>query len=298
LAKPQFPKDSQSRRRLRSQLFAGRTSYRCRRQDEADCDYRFSASQVTRTFDASEKYEWIDGRPVFQPSTGKILFVAAGPGVWNHFRLLDATDGTTTTLVEANDGFHGIFTPSFIGDDGVIFAGMGPQNPNLAQEVHAYLLHPITDWLAYEYRLGGKATTALPEIYAHSLRTNPNTSGVTNLLASRDGKTVVWIDLSSTDPNLKAKFNYEIFKLENGTITQMTNLRTHMAGLALSYDGSTVAFGSDPSRNKADADLFVLELATGAIHPMGLVERMRARPDCVNHDLGSEYTRNPKNAGA
>jgi hypothetical protein len=236
--------------------------------------------QVGQVFDASEKYEWIAGPPVFQPGTGRILYVAEGPGVWQHFRLLDPTNGTARTLMDARKGFFAILKPSFVADDEVIFAGMGPQDSDLKREVDSYLLHPISDSLTYRFRPDDRSETTKPEIYEHSLRTAPQTSGVSNLAASRGGETIVYIDLSVTDPNLKGKFNYEIFKLENGTITQMTNLRSHMARLAIAYDGSTAVFGSDPTRSHA-WDLFILDLRTGALHQTDLLARMLAHPECV-----------------
>lgn len=60
----------------------------------------------------------------------------------------------------------------------------------------------------------------------------------------------------------------------------MTDLRSYSAELSLAFDGSAVAFGSDPSRSKC-VDLYVLDMKTKAVKPTRVIERLRANADAT-----------------
>ena len=75
----------------------------------------------------------------------------------------------------------------------------------------------------------------------------------------------------------RGTYNYELFKLENGKLEALTNLRSHLLSAHVSLDGSTVAFGSDPKRRR-EWDLFILDMKTGKIRATNLLKRLAKHP--------------------
>jgi Tol biopolymer transport system component len=115
----------------------------------------------------------------------------------------------------------------------------------------------------------------LPDVFARK-RLRPGEPGRSFLSAAKDGKRFVFIAQSQTEPRTPGgAFNFELFLFEGGTVKQLTNVRSHLAHAHISYDGSTVAFGSDPTRSY-DFDLFILDLTTGEIRATGLREKLAA----------------------
>ncbi|MCC7166708.1 MAG: hypothetical protein IT565_03980, partial [Rhodospirillales bacterium] len=94
--------------------------------------------------------------------------------------------------------------------------------------------------------------------------------------ASKDGKRIAFIYLSSTAPTIRS-FNYEIYLHEDGKVRQITDLRSLLAWGHISYNGRYVAFGADKTRNR-HYDLFILDLDTGIVKPTGLRDRLAADP--------------------
>ena len=54
----------------------------------------------------------------------------------------------------------------------------------------------------------------------------------------------------SAPKNERGRFNIELYIAGDGVVTQLTDLRTHMAWANLSYDGSRIAFAADKTRRK------------------------------------------------
>src|SRR5262249_7506762 len=150
----------------------------------------------------------------------------------------------------------------------VVFVGMNPSD----RQLHDAAIKggvKDTSGLIYRLKLGGTPQFALNEIFRHTtsiMRPNqPGFPSVLNMAASADGRRVAFIDLSSLDPN--GRYNFAVFLLEGGQVRQMTNLKGSMRGLAISADGSTVAFGYDPAAGKTH-ELYILDVRSGAVQPM------------------------------
>lgn len=207
--------------------------------------------------------------PVFQPGTGKILYVA-GKNADRYFKLLDPADHSEKVILGPEDGYYTIFRPSFVGPDEIIFEALSPRNKELGQVVKALAGPGVA--VAYRLRFGGR-----PEILGRDLQDktlHPDFHELASLAATPDGKTLVYIGLSATHPYTdRRQYNLEIFRLEDGQPRQMTDLRNFSSFLGLSADGSVVAFGSDPTRSKC-VDLAVLDMRAGKVVKTGLLERL------------------------
>lgn len=227
--------------------------------------------------------------PVFQPGTDNILFVTGGPGTRNHLKLVNLSDRTEQTVLEEKDGFRvGILQPSFVSQNEIIFQAISPADTKLTQEVVDISKRPAIGngtsvKMVYRLKIGERPEIILKEITAHSARliTAPVQLGprIGSVSASRDGKAIVFTDLSSVEPHTKGVYNYEIFKLEDGKLTQMTHLLSHLYAARVSYDGSTVAFGVIPKRRVQDVDLFILNVRTGEVRPTHLLKKLAEHPE-------------------
>lgn len=183
-------------------------------------------------------------------------------------------------MLEEDNGFSwAISRPSFIAPDEVVFAATGPYNGDLRQAVIELGLYGgyLADQVAYSMRFG-----ELPQVRPESRHGRPagNLPGnhpLAQFSASQGGRRFVFVNLSDVEPQTKGVgYNYEIFLSENGRIEQVTNIKSFMASINISYDGRTVAFLANDNRT-VDFDLFLLDLETREVRATGLRDRLRAR---------------------
>lgn len=218
--------------------------------------------------------------PVFQPRTNNILYVVGGMGVFHHLRLLNISDRTEAIILDERSGFRvGLDTPYFVGPTEIIFAAIAPADPELVTAV-INIGRRKTDLITYRLLFGGRPEIILKQVQGNTEKIGgarrPN---ISNITASESGKIMVFIDLSATEPYQKGVgYNLDLFKMERGRLTQLTNSRSHLAYAHVSYDGSTVAFGSDPTR-RSQFDLFILDMKTGKARPTHLRKRLVAHPE-------------------
>jgi Tol biopolymer transport system component len=218
------------------------------------------------------------GAPAFHPTMAKLVYVARPNVGWRHLKLLDFIDGNDEILIEQKLGFLAIFNPTFIGPDEIVFTAYSPQHPELQSALERTGRAPRTSAATYKLRIGNHPELAYEDIHRQQRAISPRFGDTSNIAWSRNGRRVVFIGHSATHPNRTGRFNYEIFKLEDGQITQMTSLLSHLARLAISYDGSVAAFGSDPSRN-GRWDLAIVDLSTGSLREVPLLTRLSDTPE-------------------
>lgn len=219
--------------------------------------------------------------PVFQPGTGNILYVAkAGrPHRFPHLRLLNLSDRTETIILDAKRGFRlAIAAPSFVDPTEIIFDALGPVDPELVIAVEN-IGRTKSELIIFGLLFGGRTKIILKNLQSRTQKIigykRPN---ISNITASENGKRIVFIDLSTSKPyQIGVGYNRDLFMMERGKLTQITNLRSHLAFPDISYDGSTVAFGADSSRRK-QFDLFILDLKTGKLRPTNLRDRLAKHP--------------------
>lgn len=218
----------------------------------------------------------------FEPETSRVLYETGYP---HHLILLDPVNHTEQEVLDKKHGFYSISAVSFVDRGEIVFSAMTPEDPRLKAGLDSLNVHLIAGATRYRLKFGGDPEFTMPEIVQHSLSVQDPWgikalgSSVPNVVTSSDGKRTVFIDISSTEPkNPSLQYNYEIFLLEDGKVEQLTNLKSHLQCLAISADGSTVAFGSDPNRIHTH-DLMILDVRTRVVTPMLLAQRFEKSPE-------------------
>jgi hypothetical protein len=185
-------------------------------------------------------------------------------------------------LLEPEQGFRHLAWPSFVSPNEVIFTASTPLNEERKKEAEALGAGKF-DSLAYRMRLGQKPVL-IKELREFAIAQNerlavkPLFIGISNAVASPTGK-IVFFGMNLNEPKDSAgKFNYEVFMLENGKVTQLTDLKSHMARLTISQNGKTVAFGTDSTRT-ASWDLGIFDLKTKELRVVKLAERFEKLPE-------------------
>ena len=223
--------------------------------------------------------------PVFQPGSENVLYVQYNRYLVHQLSLLNLVTHSETTVLDQRHGFiTGIERPSFIGPDNIVFQGTGPVN----QEQRQATLEFVSDYVSrVSYRLtvgDAQAGFLFPEIQKpHKRRLD---QGIASLSANSDGSIIAFAAQPFDTPtNERGEYNYEIFKVENGEVRQLTHLRSYVAYPRISSDGSIVAFGSDPKRVRdgTGLDLFVLDMRTNGITATGLRDRLAGNPEFALH---------------
>jgi len=200
----------------------------------------------------------------------------------------------SSIFLHCDMGFNGYSNVHFISRDEIIFTARRPQNPQLQQQIKAMGIDPVLSSLPYRMKLGGTPELLMPLIqqklnvtrslattekyYANELARGNLFFEITQTAASADGKKIAYISIrDSVDEKNKKSWAYDLFMYENGQVRQITDLKSHMYGIDISADGSTIAFGSDPSRTHS-WDLYILDLTTMQLYKMDLAQRMDANP--------------------
>jgi Tol biopolymer transport system component len=221
--------------------------------------------------------------PVFQPDDKAILYrPSAYP---EHLSLFDISTRTTRDVIPRRPGFYTIFKPSFLDSHTILFAGMGPNDPHTAALVRELGASDASS-IPYRLRLGSTIEVAYPDIVRRhvALRGEPPT----NYSASRDGRRVVFIGRSQSEEErhsheVGGHFRYDLFVIEDGSVRQVTNLKSYISSQTISADGSTAAIGiyakpvSEFRYEKAQDrpfDLWIVDLGTGAVTPTDLLSRI------------------------
>lgn len=217
---------------------------------------------------------WSD--PVLQPGGEKVLFLVKRP---YHLVLFDLKTGQVTKVLDERVGFRfSLGGVRFVGAEEVIFSGMNPMEPSLAQKA-AELQIRASDVAAYRFRFGGQVELVYPTMPT----ADRNDPGVSSISASGDGRKLGFVALSRKIPyNEKGQYNLEFFTLEDGVITQRTDLQSHMAYAQMSSDACAVVFGVKKDREgpRSHGHKFhVLDLHTGVVTSIDLAELMKQAPD-------------------
>ena len=219
--------------------------------------------------------------PVFQAGSDKVLYVRYNGYLVHGLLLLDSTTQIETVILDERHGFvTELERASFVGADQIVFQGRGPVN-HAQLEATQEIVSGTTARVCYQLRFGDlQASFLFPELEkVHKRRLDP---GFASLSANADGSILSFTAQPIDDPkNDRREYNYEIFKVEKGEVSQLTRLRSYVAYPRMSPDGSIVAFGSDPKRIRdgTGLDLFVLDMRTKEITATGLRDRIVGNPE-------------------
>ena len=220
--------------------------------------------------------------PMFRPDGKAILYSTN-----NRLFLFDVGKKTSQPLLSEQDRFSHIASPSFFGNDVILFVGMGPRNPEMRATLKRMGGNPVADPIPYLLRAGHEPEIAyldfvkrqLSDRYGHLPTLMP---------ASRNGERVVFIGLPASEKAHKAREAsaerlYDVLVLENGRERQITNLKNYMSFLAISQDGSTAAFGIYPGahsdlsgrrRGGIPLELAIVDLNTGQVTQTDFTRRL------------------------
>jgi hypothetical protein len=226
--------------------------------------------------------------PVFRPNGNAILYLG-GRSLEKRPFLFDLRTQTSRELLSKNDGFYAILRPSFVGDDTILFVGLGPQSSELKVALQRLGVSPTGQAVPYLLKFGSKPEIAYVNTldpYLYGARANLPTS----MAASRNGGRIVFIGISQSTAARQAYLaldptRYDLFVIEGQQVRQVTHLENYLAFVAISQDGSTAAFGlhtgplSDVrnlGRGKIPLELAIADLNTGQVTRTDFVERKTA----------------------
>lgn len=211
--------------------------------------------------------------PVFRPDGKAILYSDD-----DRLFLFDLGKKTSRDLLSEQDSFSHIASPSFVGNDAILFVGMGPRNPEMRATLKRMGGNPVADPIPYLLRAGHEPEIAYPAFVKRQLSDRYGHLA-TLMPASRNGERVVFIGLPESEKARKAREAsaarlYDVLVLENGRERQVTNLKNYMSFIAISQDGSTAAFGVYPGthsdlhgrrRGGIPLELALVDLNTGQV---------------------------------
>jgi hypothetical protein len=216
--------------------------------------------------------------PVFQPGTDRLLYAENLFPYPTGLKLVGISDRREETIIPQKEGFFRIFRPSFVAQSEIYFPAINPFNQSLKAELSQAGLSGVE--LNYRLQFGGVPERLFPHL--DELKTRPG-FGYDSLSASRDGATVIALGLNLGAPfKPNGAFNDEVFRIHHdGQPVQLTSLFGFLGYCRVSYDGSTVCFGSRAAR-EAPTELNILDLTTNRVIETDLRRQIEGRSDFTN----------------
>jgi Tol biopolymer transport system component len=191
--------------------------------------------------------------------------------------LFDLTTGRSQALLPEQDKFSDIRTPSFVASDTVLFVARNPRNAELQATIKQWGGNLVAGTIPYLLKMGSRPVIAYPEFVRRELSDRYG-SLPTVMPASRNGERIVFIGPSQGERARKRHETggspYDLFVIEGSQVRQVTHLENYLAFDAISYDGSTAAFGVYPGahsevsslrRGAVPLELAIVNLDTGQI---------------------------------
>jgi hypothetical protein len=212
--------------------------------------------------------------PVYQPGTGNILFIKGAPGLDNEIVLLDRKTQAEKVILEDKNSFTYISTPWFIQQNEILFQAGGASYGviHLGEELGRSKISRVAK-VTYRLVFGG-----MPEFYSLEVerRAPPVNSGAFGSLSvSANGRILAFTSaIPERMMDEKGIILRELFKMEAGQITQLTNYGRSIMLSGISYNGSVVALVGDLATVRQD-DLFIYKMDTGELVATGLLERIK-----------------------
>ncbi len=180
--------------------------------------------------------------PVFQPGDKAVLCQQDADLV-----LVDIATGRRQSILGDREGFRTIYSPTFLSPDDILFNGMTPESDALGAMLKAKGLDPIGSMVPYRLRLGGKPQISYEDIITRHLspvsgRTGSNTDS--GFVAGRHGDRILFVGRNdAAERQLNNGYMYDLFLIERGHVSQVTNFAGLLNGPGISYDGSTAIVG-------------------------------------------------------
>ncbi len=218
---------------------------------------------------------------VFQPGHSALLGQARKSLI-----LVDTISGRRQTVIPATD-FYSILATTFVTEDKILFNAMGPASPNLSAAVEAMGLNKIASSVPYFLKFGEQPSIAFQDL----LREHTALRGKlpTGFVASRNGDRIVFLGASLTEAESAQRGiqwgGDDLYLIDHGAVSRVTNLGAYMSFDAISYDGSTAVFGVYPKaevterRFQRHFDPWIVDLNTRRIVNLDLPSRIEHDPN-------------------
>ena len=217
--------------------------------------------------------------PMFFPDDEHLLFCECRYPHPTGLKVVALQDGRVEEVLPAVDGFFQLMRPSFAKVNEVYFSGVGPSAPAVLADLVSAGLNAGSE-VDYRLRFGGSPERLHPHLDANLMNSG---HGYDSVSVSGDGKTVIALGLNLKRPERNDhSYNYEVFRIEDFTTpVQLTSVFGYLGLCRVSYDGSTVCFGSRKSRD-APTDLNIFDMASGRVIETDLLRRVQENSDFTN----------------
>ena len=169
--------------------------------------------------------------------------------------------------------FLGVFVGSVTNDGAIVMTTIAP---------HGGEFEELVDDLWKEYKLVGAVYDQGSDLVPLPLNA---TQGMSSLSASADGKRLVFISSPPDD-----RYNYDLFQLVDGEVSQLTTLKTFMARARISANGKRVVFLADSS-SRQNWTIWIHDIETGETRPILTPEAILTfvDPNVEMDALGAEH---------
>lgn len=201
--------------------------------------------------------------PVYQPNTGSILYWNDWMRLSHGLMLLNPVSLTQQEILNWKNGFNRVKSPFFVGTNTIVFQATGRGGQEGADDRQA--ANNVSGLIAYRMNLG--AAPQMVSIEAERDRHTLDSAAFNNLSATHDGRAIVFTSTRAT-PH-KGKVVQELYKLESGSITQLTSFGQYVRDAYVAANGQIIAFVADATPDKA-FDVFVYDARTGKAAITGL----------------------------
>lgn len=167
--------------------------------------------------------------------------------------LYDLTTGKYSILVPPEMGFDRVNSQRLLGRDDVFFSAASVKDERLKTELGAIGKSLVSSYAPVPYRVkaGGKPQIVYEDILRRSVDIGSGTP--TSYASSCDGKRMAFIAISpgEDEPMKRARlerrgyaYRLDVYVRDGDTQRAVTNVKTYLSHVAISCDGSTVAFGT------------------------------------------------------
>lgn len=239
------------------------------------------------TNDPSHKYGATfsyDGKKVaYVQSHGQRTWANGAPRADNwDIHVLDISSGTESKLT--NFCFYSVSKPFFAEDNtDLIFSGDGPMcnYPTLGQPPGSKGYEQYRERFEEDTIVRiGPSRMVLEPWFQTTVRNSSNPQ------VARNGDVLFISRTNQMDGIKKGNYNYDLFLKQGDKIRRLTQLKTAIAGTALSPNSRYAAYLSDPERNRTRS-LWLMNVETGEHEPILLLD-LRAHTEKVSVQLISE----------
>ena len=220
--------------------------------------------------------------PIFSNDDNSIVYLEYDVLVSNrrHISIVNVADGKESSVIDESHGFYSIFKPFFSSSGEIYFNAEGPADALLKSKVNSlWEKNSEFNELSYKVKIGDGADLLFPDFQV-KMKGKGHLSNIHSLAGAENAKIIVFS--SAIDPNTKGLYEHEIYKYDNGSAIQLTNIKSFIHYVRISRSGDVVAFLEDPTRHK-NFDISIFDARDGRIREANLLTELASNPDFLNN---------------